>query len=56
MIPDDTFIRLVIRMREAQKSYFRTKSQSALTEAKHLEAQVDALLPAMPRVQQGGLW
>jgi len=34
----------VCDMRHAQKEYFRTRSQSALTEAKKAEAKVDSLL------------
>lgn len=35
------FFRLVERMRNKQKEYFRTKSQFVLTESKQLEREVD---------------
>lgn len=35
------FFRLVERMRNKQKEYFRSKSQYALTESKQLEREVD---------------
>lgn len=35
------FFRLVERMRNKQKEYFRTKSQFALNESKQLEHEVD---------------
>lgn len=35
------FFRLVERMRNKQKEYFRTKSQFALNESKQLENEVD---------------
>ena len=49
------FFDLVSRMRSAQKSYFKTKSQMALNESKRLEQEVDReiarveeLLPPKP--------
>lgn len=49
------FFHLVARMRSAQKSYFKTKSQMALNESKRLEQEVDReiarveeLLPPRP--------
>lgn len=49
------FFDLVARMREEQKKFFRTKSQTALTESKRLEQEVDReiarveeLLPPKP--------
>lgn len=36
------FFRLVERMRNKQKEYFRTKSQSVLNESKQLEREVDS--------------
>ena len=36
------FFRLVERMRNKQKEYFRTKGQAALNESKQLEREVDA--------------
>lgn len=51
----EQFFRLVSRMRSAQKSYFKTKSQMALNESKRLEQEVDReiarveeLLPPKP--------
>lgn len=45
--------RLVNEMRQAQKTYFRTKSASALDEAKRLEKQVDdACREVLNRQQQ----
>lgn len=35
------FFRLVERMRNKQKEYFRTKSQAVLNESKQLEREVD---------------
>lgn len=48
--------RLVERMREAQRSYFRTRSQAALRESKHLEAQVDEILAPPRQVVQRPLF
>lgn len=49
------FLDLVARMREEQKKFFRTKSQTALNESKRLEQEVDReiarveeLLPPKP--------
>lgn len=51
----EQFFYLVARMRSAQKSYFKTKSQMALNESKRLEQEVDReiarveeLLPPKP--------
>ena len=38
------FFKAVVKMREAQKRYFRVRSQSALTEAKEAEEEVDAMI------------
>jgi len=38
------FIELVKKMREAQKSYFRTRDYNYLSESKKLERQVDKLI------------
>lgn len=35
------FFRLIERMRDKQKEYFRTKSQAVLNESKQLEREVD---------------
>ena len=53
---DTEFRTLVARMREAQRSYFRTRSQAALAESKRLEALVDAQLAPAPRVEQQPLF
>ena len=42
--PYHHFLRLVWKMRKAQKDYFKYKSQSALTTSKSLEMQVDKWL------------
>ena len=36
-----SFFKLVVTMRDKQKEYFRTRSQSALRESKALEKRVD---------------
>lgn len=38
------FADLIYKMRTAQKKYFRTRSQSALTESRGYEKEVDRLL------------
>lgn len=40
----EKFIRLVRQMRQWQRSYFRTRSQEALENAKDLEFRVDAFI------------
>lgn len=35
------FFRLVVKLRDKQKEYFRTRTQVALRESKHLEKAVD---------------
>lgn len=35
------FFRLVVKLRDKQKEYFRTRTQSALRESKQLEKAVD---------------
>lgn len=37
----ETFYKLVVALRNKQKEYFRTRSQSALRESKALEKRVD---------------
>lgn len=37
----ENFVRLVERMREQQKEYFRTRSVAALAESRRLEKEVD---------------
>lgn len=37
----EAFYKLVVAMRDKQKEYFRTRSQSALRESKALEKRVD---------------
>ena len=41
MKPKELFDK-VVQMREAQKKYFRTRSQQALSESKRLEREIDA--------------
>ena len=43
---DKEFFELVRRMRAAQSRYFKTRDIAALTEAKKLEAEVDAEIEA----------
>lgn len=43
---------LVGRMRHAQKEYFRTKSQAAISEAKRLERKVDQALVEIAQKQR----
>jgi hypothetical protein len=38
---NQNFLQTVAHMRQAQKNYFKTKSQDALIESKRLEAAVD---------------
>jgi chromatin segregation and condensation protein Rec8/ScpA/Scc1 (kleisin family) len=38
------FVKLVNKMRRAQKMYFKTKTRSSLEEAKRLEDSVDRML------------
>jgi hypothetical protein len=42
-------IQLVADMRAAQREYFKTRTQSALTKAKTLEAKVDKALEQTPQ-------
>ena len=44
MNQDELFIRRVAKMRQRQKEYFKTKSQSALRECKELERLVDKMI------------
>jgi ABC-type Zn uptake system ZnuABC Zn-binding protein ZnuA len=44
--------RLVAELRHAQKEFFRTKSQTALQEAKKLEAKVDRVLETIDEGQK----
>lgn len=39
-----SFLQLVFAMREAQRTYFKERTQSALKESKRLEREVDAVL------------
>ncbi len=47
--------KLVAEMRNAQKEFFRTKSQTALQAAKRLEAKVDHVLACLAE-EQKTLW
>lgn len=44
MTTEQLFIKRVARMRQAQKDYFRTRSNGALHEAMELERIVDTML------------
>lgn len=44
------FYNLVVKMRKAQRDYFRTRSQRHLNESKELEAQVDAEIERVEEV------
>lgn len=46
------FYNLVVKMRKAQRDYFRTRSQRSLNESKNLEAQVDAEIKRVEQIQQ----
>lgn len=46
------FYNFVVRMRKAQRDYFRTRSQRALNESKQLEALVDAEIKRVEEIQQ----
>lgn len=44
------FYNLVVKMRKAQRDYFRTRSIRPLNESKRLEAQVDAEIERVEEV------
>lgn len=44
------FFNLVVRMRAAQKSYFRLHSSASLNESKALERQVDAEIERVTKI------
>lgn len=46
------FYDTVVKMRKAQRDYFRTRSQRYLNESKELEAQVDAEIKRVEQIQQ----
>lgn len=46
------FYDTVVKMRKAQRDYFRTRSQRHLNESKELEAQVDAEIKRVEHIQQ----
>lgn len=46
------FYNIVVKMRKAQRDYFRTRSQRSLNESKNLEAQVDAEIKRVEQIQQ----
>lgn len=45
-----SFFKLVATMRDKQKEYFRTRSQSALRESKTLEKRVDDEISRVERI------
>ena len=46
------FYDLVVKMRKAQRDYFRTRSQLSLNESKQLEKLVDAEIKRVEQIQQ----
>ena len=46
------FYNVVVKMRKAQKEYFRTRSQRALLESKEYEGAVDAEIKRVEQIQQ----
>lgn len=46
------FYNLVVKMRKAQRDYFRTRSQRALLDSKEYERVVDAEIKRVERVLQ----
>ena len=46
------FYNIVVKMRKAQRDYFRTRSQRHLNESKKLEAQVDAEIERVAQIEQ----
>lgn len=46
------FYNLVVRMRKAQRDYFRTRSQRALLESKEYEREVDAEIKRVEQIQR----
>lgn len=46
------FYNLVVKMRKAQKEYFRTRSQRALLESKECEGAVDAEIKRVEQIQR----
>lgn len=46
------FYNLAVKMRKAQRDYFRTRSQRSLNESKELEALVDAEIKRVTKIEQ----
>lgn len=46
------FYLAVVKMRKAQRDYFRTRSQRALLESKDYEREVDAEIKRVEQIQQ----
>lgn len=46
------FYNIVVKMRKAQRDYFRTRSQRSLTESKQLERQIDAEIERVSKIEQ----
>lgn len=46
------FYRAVVKMRKAQRDYFRTRSQHSLNESKQFEKLVDAEIKRVEQIQQ----
>lgn len=46
------FHNTVVKMRKAQRDYFRTRSQRSLNESKQLETLVDAEIERVTKIEQ----
>lgn len=46
------FYNIVVKMRKAQRDYFRTRSQRSLSESKQLERQIDAEIERVSKIEQ----
>lgn len=47
----EEFFKLVVRMRNSQKEYFKTKTRSSLENSKHLEALVDKEIARVAQIR-----
>ncbi len=46
------FYEKVVRMRAAQKAYFKTRSTASLNESKKLEREIDAEIERVTKIQE----
>lgn len=46
------FYNIVVKMRQAQRDYFRTRSQRSLNESKQFEKLVDAEIERVTKIEQ----